>query len=360
MRTKAVTPSRLGGASWRPGPGIPVLSLFSGAGGLDQGFSGAGFRSRVAIDNWAPAVKTYRANHPKTFAFNLDLSGIDTEVLIEIWEAVSNGERPVGIMGGPPCQSFSVSNVHQRPTDPRSDLPGHYVRILDAFNTKYSLDFFVFENVPGLLTARHRHRFEQFVEQCRQVGFVVTYELLDAVDFGVPQFRERVIVVGVNGQRHKEATFEFPEGNKQGAPVEEVIGGLPEPVYFERGKTSGNGFHPNHWCLKPKSWKFENGSLRPGTVMGRSFRVLDWKKPSWTVAYGHREVHIHPDGRRRLSVYEAMLLQSFPRTYVLHGTLSQQITLVSDAVPPPVAEALALQLKRSLGLVAREPGGPEI
>lgn len=93
--------------------------------------------------------------------------------------------------------------------------------------------------------------------------------------------------------------------------------------------------------MKPRSEKFFNGFLKEGDVKGRPFRVLEWGKPSWTVAYGHREVHIHPTGKRRLSIYEAMLLQGFPPKYVFKGTLSDQVRLVSDAVPPPLARALA-------------------
>lgn len=100
--------------------------------------------------------------------------------------------------------------------------------------------------------------------------------------------------------------------------------------------------------MTPKSSRFRNGQLVEGQVNGRAFRVLSWDRPSWTVAYGHREVHIHPHGHRRLSVYEAMLLQGFPKDYRLFGTLSDQIRLVSDAVPPPLASALAESIRAVL------------
>jgi DNA (cytosine-5)-methyltransferase 1 len=100
--------------------------------------------------------------------------------------------------------------------------------------------------------------------------------------------------------------------------------------------------------MKPKSSKFQNGSLVEGHNGGRSFRVLSWKKPSWTVAYGNREIHIHPSGKRRLSIYEAMLLQGFPKRYQLFGTLTEQVKQVSDAVPPPLAAALARSLRQFL------------
>src|SRR5207248_6556315 len=103
-------------------------------------------------------------------------------------------------------------------------------------------------------------------------------------------------------------------------------------------------YHPNHWTMQPKSKKFGNGFLQEGHNQGRSFRVLSWDKPSWTVAYGHREIHIHPSGKRRLSIYEAMRLQGLPKSYKLLGNLSDQIQQISDAVPSQVGKALAKQI----------------
>jgi DNA (cytosine-5)-methyltransferase 1 len=95
--------------------------------------------------------------------------------------------------------------------------------------------------------------------------------------------------------------------------------------------------------MRPKSKKFDpdNNFLEPGNNQGRSFRALEWEEPSLTVAYGHREVHIHPECHRRLSMFEAMRLQKFPDSYELVGNMSQQIDMISDAVAPPVAKALA-------------------
>lgn len=175
---------------------------------------------------------------------------------------------------------------------------------------------------------------------------------MDAQHFGVAQMRPRVFVVGLNKEKYPDIDFTFPEGNPQQVKtVRETIGHLPEPVFYSRSlKEKDIPYHPNHWCMVPKSKKFSSGSMQPGQIMGRSFRVLSWDRPSYTVAYGHREVHVHPNGHRRLSVYEAMLLQGFPTEYVLEGTLSDQIRLVSEAVSPPVAYALALSLREQLGI----------
>lgn len=122
--------------------------------------------------------------------------------------------------------------------------------------------------------------------------------------------------------------------------VRSVIGSLPDPAFFARNlDKSAIPHHENHWTMRPVSKRFS----RPGGADrgGRSFRRLEWDRPSPTVAYGHREIHVHPDGRRRLSIFEAMLLQGFQEDFVLEGTLSSQVEQVSNAVPPPLAQSLA-------------------
>ena len=327
----------------------PVLSLFSGAGGLDTGFEEAGFDVPLAIDVAEPAIATYRRNHPRTEVIQADLLTLSDQAIIDLWVRVAGDMPPAGVIGGPPCQSFSVSNVHQKDDDPRSLLPGRYAAILRAVCSRLGLDFFLFENVPGLLGRRHRHRFESFLQECRDLGFNVEYRVLDAADFGLPQYRQRLVVLGVRSDLCPQGHPGFPVGRLRPQTVFEAIGSLPDPVVRRRGmKPADVPYHPNHWCLTPKSPRFRDGTLKPGVAAGRSFRVLEWHKPSWTVAYGNREVHVHPSTKRRLSVYEAMLLQGFPPTYVLEGSITQQFKLVSDAVPPPLARALAQHIASRL------------
>ncbi len=149
-------------------------------------------------------------------------------------------------------------------------------------------------------------------------------------------------MVGFNREKYGAVRFEFPKGNpSQRSTVREIISALPPPTILRTWDASEDvPHHPNHWCLKPKSKKFFDGFLKGG-VKGRPFRVLEWGKPSWTVAYGHREVHIHPSGKRRLSFSGRCSCKVSDPDYVLKGNLSDQIRLVSDAVPPPLARALA-------------------
>ncbi len=329
-------------------PHLPLLSLFCGPGGLDEGFKEEGFTTVLAFDNDADCVATFRANHKESLAFRRSV----TDLTLDELDAFNRGEfRPVGVIGGPPCQSFSVSNVHQRDDDPRHKLPEAYAGLLKKLNERNPISFFLFENVPGLLGSRHIQRYKKFKTLFAKAGFEVHEELLNAKNFGVPQDRERIFIVGINQQLHPGKRWVPPVAQKKIPTVRETIEGLPEPIHNDRG-LSPDSFkvHPNHWCLVPRSQKFETAKLEQGQAYGRSFRTLHWDEPSWTVAYGHREVHVHPNGKRRLSIYEAMLLQTFPESYRLLGNMSAQVRLVSEAVPVKLARKIAKSIKESLGL----------
>lgn len=340
--------------------GISIISLFSGAGGLDLGFKQAGFNTVLAVDSNPAACMTFAHNYSECEVVKMDLATVDPECILDRLFHTSPGNHPVGVIGGPPCQAFSLGNVHKKDDDARSLLPSHYASHLATLRKKFDIDFFVFENVPGLNTKSHDAVFRELKGLFKRAGFIIREEMLDAQDFGVPQRRQRIFVVGFNRQKHPDVSFFFPGKSHQSpVTVRQVLGGLPDPVYFSRDLTADSiPFHPNHWCMRPRSTKFLNGHLtRNGNGnKGRPFRVLDWDSVSRTVAYGHREVHVHPSGKRRLSVYEAMLLQGFPHDYQLLGNLSEQITLVSDAVPPPVARALAVRIKESLYAQSKDKG----
>jgi len=332
--------------------GIPVLSLFCGCGGMDLNFEQAGFNPVLAIDIDQAAVETHGLNRAKrpNSAIRADLAHVPPN------EIASRLQKPVrGVIGGPPCQAFSASNVYKHPEDPRSQLPINYARIVKRLNLHGELDFFVFENVFGLRTSRHAEQLALFKALFGDAGFTLFEDELNAVDFEVPQHRRRVFIVGFNSERYGGIEFEFPTGNPdRRVTLREAIEDLPEPVFFERGLSAAEikeqtGYW-NHWSLRPKSPKFanQNGELVPGDRRGRAFRVLHWDKPSMTVAYGHREVHVHPNMHRRLSVREALRLQGFPDDYQLSGNLSDQIRMVSDAVPPPLARALGEQIRSYL------------
>jgi len=326
-------------------PPIFVLSLFCGCGAMDLGFRQAGFDPVLAIDISDAAIASYNWNRKKRVALCADLSSTTGDEIMRILRDVAPDVRPRGVIGGPPCQSFSLSNVHGRDDDPRRDLPLRYGEILKALNEEFTLDFFVFENVGGLKSEKHKKYLARFVTGFEDAGFRVFEESLNARDFGVPQNRKRIFLVGINEEIYPNVVYKFPSGNHDELTVGKTIRGLPKPAFFSRDiKRHDIPRHPNHWTMNPKSPKFSNGAKSTG----RSFRKLEWDRPSWTVAYGHREIHVHPNGDRRVTIFEAMLLQGFPRTYQLLGTLSEQVEQVSNAVPPQVAQAIAESIRQTI------------
>lgn len=327
-----------------------LISLFCGPGGFDAGFRQAGFTSLLAIDAEPAACLTFERNYPESSVYQADLSALKRGFITDRLLELGNASDPIGVIGGPPCQAFSQGNGNKSPEDPRAQLPKHYAAILKDLNAKLGLDFFVFENVLGIKQKQHEVVLETFRRLFRGAGFNIFEGELNAVDFGVPQIRKRLFIVGLNRDKFPHLEFTFPKPLKAGrVTVRDKLFSLPDPRFFERGlKPNQIPFHENHWCMTPRSPRFSNGSLAEGQITGRPFRVLSWDRPSWTVAYGHREVHVHPGAKRRLSVYEAMLLQGFPVDYVLEGTLSDQIRMVSDAVSPPVAKALAGAIRKTL------------
>ena len=258
--------------------------------------------------------------------------------------------RPSGVIGGPPCQSFSPANSSPSADDPRSKLVRQFFTLaLRLHRQRGPLDFILLENVPGLAKAEKGRLLAREIERLEQHGFDAPTFRANAVCHSVPQNRNRVFVLALS--RHAPAMLAWhpPEGSTERRTVSDAIGGLPPPAYFRRDLEPNTiPHHPNHWCMNPKSPRFHNSSLSEGDSSSRSFKTLAWHKPSITASYGHREVHVHPGGTRRLSVFEAMKLQGFPDDYVLQGTLSAQIDQVSEAVPPPLAEAIALSIRSVL------------
>ena len=318
-----------------------LLSLYAGCGGLDLGFEQSGFSVGLAYDIRASAVASWNGNRPEGAKGRVaDL----TSIRIGDIDMDYGGEFiPAGVIGGPPCQSFSRANHYRRDDDPRGDQINVFFSIALEFHRKRRpLDFVLMENVPELAKEGNRKRLDREKNRLKRHGFRVFEFFVDAVRHGVPQYRSRLFVLAIPRADEGSKRWLEPKGSDTKRTVRQAIGTLPPPVRFQRGLTKGDiPEHPNHWCMNPKSPRFFDGSLEAGSTSWRSFKTLDWDSPSVTASYGHREVHVHPDGCRRLSVYEAMRIQGFPRSYVLEGNLSEQISQVSEAVPPPLARAVA-------------------
>lgn len=337
---------------------IKVISLFSGGGGLDMGFKQAGYELLWAIDNNKDAVASFCENVDGKIILG-DITKINPEDL----------SKADVVIGGPPCQSFSLAG-NRHCDDSRGRLVWSYLDIIKAVSPKA----FLFENVTGLLSAKNLNGnliLDKLLEKFKELGYTVSWKKVNAADYGVPQLRKRVIVVGL-----KDAKFEFPETthNEHGTDgklpfvsVSEAIGDLPpagtDPTITEHGwptmskldeyickhvKPGGNymDIPDDVHSVRIKRLKHDGGHT---TCYGRMLP----DKPSYTInTYFNRPnvgCNIHYRYDRLITLREAMRLQTFPDSYRFVSTSEQgKRLIVGNAVPPKLAYVLALQLKKYL------------
>lgn len=329
-----------------------IVSLFSGAGGLDLGFHRAAFPLAFAVDMSPAAIQTHRRNFKGTVSVAADLEELGPDGVLAHLDGLLEPGESIGVIGGPPCQGFSRANTGSAANDPRNRLPLLYLQIVQALQDKYEVEFVLFENVLGIRDSKHSTTFHGILSKFRDIGLTPDVSEYSALDYGVAQTRNRVIISGFQDEKVAR-NFKPERVEAANLTVRSVIWALPDPAFFARDlDKTAIPHHENHWTMRPVSKRFS----RPGGAdrAGRSFRRLEWDKPSPTVAYGHREIHVHPNGRRRLSIYEAMLLQGFPHDFVLEGTLSSQVEQVSNAVPPPLAQSLAAAIASAMRRESRQ------
>lgn len=322
-----------------------IVSLFCGAGGLDWGFHKEGFLIPLALDLSEAAIRTHKRNFRNTEAITADLSELGPDGVSELASKHIRRKSRIGIIGGPPCQGFSRANTRATTNDPRNRLPLLYLNIVRRLQEDFSVEFVVFENVPGIRDKKHVERYRSIKNGLQSMGFHVSEEELCALEHGVPQNRRRIVLIATReGRNYAQIQIQGRRGRRT---VQDAIDGLEPPAFFRQGLSPADiPVHPNHWTMKPKSSRFCNPQvLRSDT---RSFKRLSWDEPSPTIAFGNREIHVHPSGLRRLSIFEAMLLQGFPKSFILEGNLSQQVEQISNAVPPPLARSIAVAIKKAM------------
>jgi DNA (cytosine-5)-methyltransferase 1 len=338
-----------------------VLDLFCGCGGLSLGFEMAGFDVVLAIDNWEDALVTYRQNHRHSIALNGDLLTLDP----------MDVEREYGlhdisvIIGGPPCQGFSVAGKRIIDDD-RNKLYKSFVRFVKHFKPKA----FVMENVPNILSIGGGAIKDSIVKDFSELGYKVVYRVLTASDYGVPQKRRRAIFVGL-----RDKTFDYPIPNvKEKVTTEEALSDLPEnsvtdgeayPIpalsdYQKMMRMHTDKLY-NHQitihtpetqriiAMVPDGGNYKNlpeelWSLRKVHI---AWTRMDSKKPCFTIDTGHFH-HFHYKFNRVPTVRESARIQSFPDSFIFIGGKGSQLRQVGNAVPPLMAKAIAEQLKKQL------------
>jgi len=360
---------------------VPVISFFTGGGFLDIGFEQAGFK--VVWTNEFNIIFAKMYCYGKT-AWRRSIDSLAEEARISDKRSIENISSPeilkhafpngkpkfFGVIGGPPCPDFSVGGKNKGGKGINGRLSKTYVRRI----CKIKPSFFVLENVPGLFKTKvHREFLRKLEHSLEAKGYCIDLRILNALELGVPQDRERLIMVGIKteyvlkclgknvkkGERdwffwpvndkYKNAKkkYYWPEIVENGVPPV-VPKGIPLEltVYSLFNKENS----PSHLlngsdCFKPYSDKFQ--TIREGDTSRKSFKKLHRYRYSPTVCYGHNEVHLHPWEKRRLSVREAMRIQGIPDSYALpkDSNLTEMFAIVSNGVPVPLAFEVAKSLK---------------
>jgi len=320
------------------------IDLFSGAGGMSLGFENQGFENLFAIEVDEDAAGTYKKNLPNNFVIERDIKEVSNQEVLDL----VNGVDVDLVIGGPPCQGFSMAGKNGRTfvDDERNYLFKEFVRIVNLTQPK----IFVMENVARMATHRDGETIKEICEEFENIGYHVDFEVLNSVNFDVPQNRRRIFVVGTNG-----IDFEFPKGNDNKLSVKEAIGDLP---HLENGEKSTipNHFAMNHTkqMLNKMSYISDGGDrteipekLRPKSGDARKYIKYNSLEPSVTVTGDMRKI-FHYDQNRALTPRELARLQTFPDSFIFEGlsiSIQQQI---GNSVPPNLSEGVAINVKKSL------------
>lgn len=332
---------------------MKVVSFFAGCGGLDLGFRQAGFDVIWANEYDRSIHPTYRLNHFDTVLNTSDIRDLKT----------ANIPDCDGFIGGPPCQSWSLGGKMKGLDDERGRLFLNYIKIIEAKKPK----FFVIENVAGIVSDKHFKTFHGFLSTLGDAGYRVKFSVLNAADYGVPQTRIRVFIVGFRNDLSKD--FIFPAPTTKGNPIilRRAIGDIDEsPRFYDKDPVLQDyDKWWNHDCYSgPYDKKF----------MARN-RVKQWGEVSFTIQAQARNAPLHPqappmiyvsqDERRfdekhielyrRLSVRECARIQTFPDGFhFVYENILDGYKMVGNAVPPRLAKCLALSIKEQLPELKKE------
>jgi DNA (cytosine-5)-methyltransferase 1 len=326
-------------------PQFNMISLFCGGGGLDLGLGFAGFGSLVSSDLAPINVKTVSSNLPHAKELIENAFDLTSEKLFD----AANTNAVDLVAAGPPCQSFSILGRRGALNDPRGQLALKYFDLIAEIKPRA----FLFENVPGLLTVNRGEDWEHLLEYAKETtGYHLHFSKLNAYNFGIPQSRERVFLVGFR----EETEFEFPT-KASGAFAEEL-----KMEQLSEGRDFTPSLHalveveglPNHIIRKHGEAVLQRYSIIAPGDRDRTDHTdrISPEKPSGTVLVGSSagggRPHIHPIEPRVITVREAARLQSFPDWYVFQGASTAQYRQVGNAVPPLMAYEVGKKIAEAL------------
>lgn len=350
-----------------------IVDLFAGVGGLSYGFSKMPQFDIIAANEIEKDISiAYTLNHPNVKMLNCDINELNEEVLLNALD----GKKVDIVVGGPPCQSYST--LGKRQMDERANLFMQYKRVLTILQPRA----FVFENVVGILSMDKGRLFQQIKSEFEELGYILKHCVLDAVDFGVPQHRERVILVGFKDNND----FIYPtpthgDGHKPYVTLKDAIGDLPvlksgqtkdfyqampdnDFLKFVRANNSEtvtehsapkNGAHLVRIMEALKDGQSKNDlpeDIRPKSGYGNTYAKLWWERPSTTItrnfACPSSSRCIHPRDSRAMSIREGARLQSFPDDYKFYGSDGMKRLEIGNAVPPLLSVAIAKEMLEAL------------
>lgn len=360
---------------------LTAISLFSGAGGLDLGIEAAGFETRLCVEIDYHSCKTLRQNrrngklrnvHPFLQHATVLKRDIRTLTGKDIFRAARLKKGEVSLVyGGPPCQSFSVFGLRKGMDDPRGTLLWEYIRVIREVEP----ESFIFENVAGLLTIDNGKAFEAFLNEVSkdslgQEQYTISYYLLDTANYGVPQFRARLIVFGTkNGvkvskplQTHNAQILDTDlqlvgHDLKKTPVVRQALQGLPDAPSSTLANHVGR-VHSDRIIQRYEHLNF--GERDSKTRINR----LHPDKPSFTIVVGSDKGggkgHVHPFEPREVTPRESARIQTFPDYWAFSGTSRHPIRQIGNAVPPVFGAALGVHLLHECFGVNTAPNYDEI
>lgn len=362
---------------------MKIYAFFSGVGMLDLGFQEAGYEVVFVNEFKQEFMKSYRyARRNRNYTeprygyyvgdINNLLNGVEAEEFQKFVDAERNKGEMVAFIGGPPCPDFSIGGKNKGREGENGKLAQSYIDMI----CRYKPDFFLFENVKGLIkTQKHRDYFEELKDKLQKNEYILSEQLLNSLSFGVPQDRDRILMMGVlNGTRLAKKvicvnnTFAFPWS--QNLPYDhKKIKQMKWPITERYQQYSKRTFkynvpinltveywfrynnvykHPNaRDVFKVKNGKAKMQTIQEGDTSRKSFKRLHRWKYSPTAAYGNNEVHLHPYRTRRLSVAETMAIQSLPEWFELPKdvSLTAKFKMIGNGVPFLMALDIARRIR---------------
>jgi DNA (cytosine-5)-methyltransferase 1 len=352
------------------------IDLFAGAGGLSYGLSQAGFNIKLGVEIDSNAALTLKKNHKKMNVIVSDIRSLDPILMLK--QAGINPEELLIIAGGPPCRGFSRSNLRNRFLEnPLNSLYKEFFRFIKILNPP----IFLFENVEGLKTLANGIIFHDIHNLGKKYGYNTQSFILKAEDFGVPQRRKRIIFTGT-----KLNNFELKFKKKKKVTVREALDDLPVLLngnsidsmdysknenlssYQKKMRKANGNYVTNNLVTQNSRLVIErynhipqggNWKKIPINLMtnyknlknchGWIYYRLKWDEPSIVISNFRKNMLIHPEQNRGLSVREAARLQSFPDNYIFYGTLSSQQQQIANAVPPLLSKEIGINLLKIVG-----------